>query len=184
MRTFRRRADTRSNVSTARPLRGGRDLQFRLRPHRARVRRYVSPICGYSRRERRRPRRLRAGARRTMTEYPGWQMSEESLRTLASEISAGRSLVPPGWPENSRVAVLLSFDVDTQTWELTNGERPSSSDLSQGEYGARVGLQRVVDRLTDYRVPASFFVPAVSERRTSGERSTIRTSSESSRRER
>ena len=93
---------------------------------------------------------------------PGWQMSEESLRALASEISAGRSLVPQSWPEDNRVAVLLSFDVDTQTWELMNGGRPSSSDLSQGEYGARVGLQRVVDRLTEYRVPASFFVPAVS----------------------
>ena len=93
---------------------------------------------------------------------PGWQMSEESLRALASEISAGRSLVPQSWHEDNRVAVLLSFDVDTQTWELMNGGRPSSSDLSQGEYGARVGLQRVVDRLTEYRVPASFFVPAVS----------------------
>ena len=93
---------------------------------------------------------------------PGWQMSEESLRALASEISAGRSLVPQSWPEDNRVAVLLSFDVDTQTWELMNGGRPSSSDLSQGEYGARVGLQRVMDRLTEYRVPASFFVPAVS----------------------
>ena len=102
-----------------------------------------------------------------MTEYPGWQMSEESLRILASEISAGRSLVPPGWPENSRVAVLLSFDLDTQTWEPMNGGSPSSSDLSQGEYGARVGLQRVVDRLTEYRVPASFFVPAISYGRSS-----------------
>jgi peptidoglycan/xylan/chitin deacetylase (PgdA/CDA1 family) len=89
-------------------------------------------------------------------------MSEEALRALASRISAGRSLVPDAWPDGSRVAVLLSFDVDTETWELMNGGRPSLSDLSQGEYAARVGIQRILGLLTENRVPASFFVPAVS----------------------
>lgn len=93
---------------------------------------------------------------------PGWRMTEESLRALTSEISAGQSLVPESWPNGNRVAVLLSFDVDTQTWELMNGGRPPLSDLSQGEFGARVGTPRIVDLLREYDVPASFFVPAVS----------------------
>ena len=93
---------------------------------------------------------------------PGWRMSEEDLRALASQISAGRSLVPEAWPDEGRVAVVLSFDVDTETWELMNGGHPSLSDLSQGAYGARVGVRRVVELLKEYHVPASFFVPAVS----------------------
>ena len=93
---------------------------------------------------------------------PGWRISEEALRSIASEISAGRTLVPESWPNQSRVAVLFSFDVDTQTWELMKGGRPSLSELSRGEYGARVGLGRVVDLLADFEIPASFFVPAVS----------------------
>ena len=93
---------------------------------------------------------------------PGWKTSAESLRSIASEISAGKTLVPESWPNQSRVAVLLSFDVDTQTWELMNGGRPSLSELSQGEYGARVGLGRIVGLLAELEIPASFFVPAVS----------------------
>jgi len=89
-------------------------------------------------------------------------MSEEALRALASQISAGRRLVPETWPEGGRVAVALSFDVDTETWELMNGGNPALSDLSQGEYGARVGIQRILGLLTEYHIPASFFVPAVS----------------------
>ena len=34
--------------------------------------------------------------------------------------------------------------------------------MSQGEYGARVGLQRVVDLIDRHAIPASFFIPAVS----------------------
>ena len=34
--------------------------------------------------------------------------------------------------------------------------------MSQGEYGARVGLRRVVDLVDRHRIPASFFIPAVS----------------------
>jgi peptidoglycan/xylan/chitin deacetylase (PgdA/CDA1 family) len=93
---------------------------------------------------------------------PGWRISEDALRSIASEISAGKTLVPESWPDHSRVAVLLSFDVDTQTWELMHGGHPSPCDLSQGEYGARVGLGRIVDLLADFEIPASFFVPAVS----------------------
>ena len=82
-------------------------------------------------------------------------MSEEALRDLASQISAGRSLVPEAWPDEGRVAVVLSFDVDTETWELMNGGHPSLSDLSQGAYGARVGVRRVVERRSKLSVDAT-----------------------------
>ncbi len=43
-----------------------------------------------------------------------------------------------------------------------DGGRPSVSELSRGEYGARVGLGHVIDLLADFEIPASFFIPAVS----------------------
>ena len=90
-----------------------------------------------------------------------WNMSEEQVKSLAFQVSAGRSLQPDGWPDGARVAVLLSFDVDAQTWELMSGETPSISALSQGEFGTRVGLKRIVGLLDEHALPASFFVPAV-----------------------
>jgi peptidoglycan/xylan/chitin deacetylase (PgdA/CDA1 family) len=59
------------------------------------------------------------------------------------------------------VAVLLSFDVDNETVSLRFGE-PTVGALSQGEYGARVGLDRVLSLLDKYRIPATFFIPAIS----------------------
>jgi peptidoglycan-N-acetylglucosamine deacetylase len=59
------------------------------------------------------------------------------------------------------VAVALSFDCDHETIPLRDGEtRPGK--LSQGEYGARVGSRRIVDLLEHRRLPATFFIPAVS----------------------
>ena len=93
---------------------------------------------------------------------PVWKMSEEQLKSLANQVSAGRSLQPDKWPNGARVAVLLSFDVDSQTWELGTGESPSIVALSQGEYGTRVGLKRVVALMDEHRIPASFFIPVAS----------------------
>jgi peptidoglycan/xylan/chitin deacetylase (PgdA/CDA1 family) len=78
-------------------------------------------------------------------------------------IRAGRSLQPDTWPADARVAVLLSFDVDNETISLRFGE-PTIGELSQGEYGARVGLQRVLGALDRYGIPGSFFIPAISLR--------------------
>ena len=61
-----------------------------------------------------------------------------------------------------RVAVLISFDVDNDTIVIARNANPSIGALSQGEYGARVGLQRVVDLVDRHQIPASFFIPAVS----------------------
>lgn len=92
---------------------------------------------------------------------PGWQWSLDRVVQTVNEVRAGRSLQPARWPNGARVAVLLSFDVDNETVSLRFGE-PTIGALSQGEYGARVALERVVTLLDRNQIPASFFIPAVS----------------------
>ncbi len=92
---------------------------------------------------------------------PGWEWSDTEVLEAVNAVRAGRSLQPEGWPGGARVAVLLSFDVDNETIALRFGA-PTVGALSQGEYGARVGLDRVVSLLDRFEIPASFFIPAVS----------------------
>jgi peptidoglycan-N-acetylglucosamine deacetylase len=94
---------------------------------------------------------------------PGWRWTEAELFTALNAVRAGRSLQPESWPNGARVAVLLSFDVDNETIPLRYGE-PTIGGLSQGEYGARVALPRVVNLLDRHDIPASFFIPAMSLR--------------------
>ena len=93
---------------------------------------------------------------------PGVQLNTDEIHRIANRVRAGRSLQPASWPNGARVAVLLSFDVDNDTTTLARSESPSIGAMSQGEYGARVGLQRVVDLIDRHNIPASFFIPAVS----------------------
>ena len=90
-----------------------------------------------------------------------WTLSEQQIRALVGNVRAGRDLSPKGWPGGARVAVGLSFDFDNETITLRDG-RDSVSQLSQGEYGARAGLPRVLRLLDKHKLKASFFVPAVS----------------------
>lgn len=85
----------------------------------------------------------------------------DTIRTVVNAVRAGRSLIPHSWPGGTRVAVLLSFDVDNETIALRFGQ-PTVGDLSQGQYGARVGLRRITELLARHRIPATFFIPAVS----------------------
>ncbi len=99
------------------------------------------------------------GAEETLV--PGWEWSEDQILEAVNKVRAGRSLQPDRWPGGARVAVLLSFDVDNETIALRYGQ-PGIGALSQGEYGARIGLARVVDLVDRHEIPASFFIPAVS----------------------
>jgi len=92
---------------------------------------------------------------------PGWQWTIDSVFKVVNTVRAGRSLQPAAWPNGARVAVLLSFDVDNETIALRFGE-PNAGTLSQGQYGSRQGLRRVVELLDRNRIPASFFIPSVS----------------------
>ncbi len=91
----------------------------------------------------------------------GWEWSTDSVMQVVHAVRAGRSLQPERWPNGARVAVALSFDVDNETVNLRFGQ-PTVGELSQGQYGARVGLPRIVQLLDRERIPASFFIPAVS----------------------
>jgi peptidoglycan-N-acetylglucosamine deacetylase len=89
-----------------------------------------------------------------------WQWPETRWRGIVEKVRAGRSLKPKAWPGGARVAVALSFDSDHESGELREGGS-SPGRLSQGQYGNRVGVPRILDLLERHAVPASFFVPAV-----------------------
>lgn len=90
-----------------------------------------------------------------------WRWPEARWRSAVERVRAGRSLKPASWPNGARCAVALSFDSDHETNELRDGGR-SIGRMSQGEYGARRGVPRILDALARHAVPATFFVPAVS----------------------
>jgi peptidoglycan/xylan/chitin deacetylase (PgdA/CDA1 family) len=90
-----------------------------------------------------------------------WTLGEEQIREVVNRVRAGRDLTPKAWPDGARVAVGLSFDLDNETGSLRDNMH-SPALLSQGEYGSRAGLPRVLQLLDRHRIAASFFVPAVS----------------------
>lgn len=89
-----------------------------------------------------------------------WTWPEARWRPIVEKVRAGRSLKPAAWPDGARCAVALSFDSDHETLTLRAGEA-SPGRLSQGEYGARAGVPRILRLLDRHAVPATFFVPAV-----------------------
>ena len=95
------------------------------------------------------------------TAKPGWKWTMDSVTTVVNAVRAGRSLQPTSWPNGARVAVLLSLDVDNETIAIRYGE-PTVGSLAQMQYGARVGLPRIVKLLDAHKIPATFFVPSVS----------------------
>jgi peptidoglycan/xylan/chitin deacetylase (PgdA/CDA1 family) len=89
-----------------------------------------------------------------------WQYPEERWRKIVNRVRAGRPLRPASWQGGARCAVALSFDSDHETNELREGGE-SIGRLSQGQYGNRQGVPRILDILKRAHVKASFFVPAV-----------------------
>ncbi|KAA9156671.1 polysaccharide deacetylase [Amycolatopsis acidicola] len=96
-----------------------------------------------------------------MSEQEPWQWDEPTWRGHVDRVRAGRPLRPASWPGGAKVAVALSFDSDHETPALRDGE-VLPGKLAQGEYGARVGVPRILRLLARYEAPASFFMPAVS----------------------
>jgi peptidoglycan/xylan/chitin deacetylase (PgdA/CDA1 family) len=89
-----------------------------------------------------------------------WQWPEAQWRGIVDHVRAGRALRPASWPGGARCAVALSFDSDHDTNELRDGGE-SIGRMSQGQYGNRQGVPRILELLARHGVPASFFVPAV-----------------------
>jgi peptidoglycan/xylan/chitin deacetylase (PgdA/CDA1 family) len=90
---------------------------------------------------------------------PGVTWSEAQIRAAVAPVRAGRKLTPRTWPNNAKVAVCLSFDVDNE--QLARGET-LPVPMSAGQYGATSGLPRVLRLLDRHNVPASFYIPAAS----------------------
>ncbi|MFT4889069.1 MAG: peptidoglycan/xylan/chitin deacetylase (PgdA/CDA1 family) [Pseudohongiellaceae bacterium] len=89
-----------------------------------------------------------------------WDWSEEFVRGAVNQVRAGRNLNPESWPNGARVAVLLSFDVDNETVMGLRTGQVSIGPLSQGQYGHRVALPRILDLIDKEEIPATFFFPA------------------------
>ncbi len=89
-----------------------------------------------------------------------WQWPDAHWQGIVNHVRAGRTLRPRLWPEGARCAVALSFDSDHETNELREGGE-SIGKLSQGQYGNRQGVPRILNILKQHEVPASFYVPAV-----------------------
>ena len=89
-----------------------------------------------------------------------WQWPEAHWRGIVQHVRAGRALKPGSWKGGARCAVALSFDSDHETNELRDGGE-SIGKLSQGQYGNRQGIPRILEVLDRHGVKASFFVPAV-----------------------
>ena len=92
---------------------------------------------------------------------PGVKWTEEQLLKAVAPVRAGRKLTPKKWPNNSRVAVCLSFDNDNESWLLAAGNT-SPTTLSTADFGAQTGLPRILALLDKYRISSTFFIPAVS----------------------
>jgi peptidoglycan/xylan/chitin deacetylase (PgdA/CDA1 family) len=89
-----------------------------------------------------------------------WQWPEERWRGAVNKVRAGRSLKPAAWKDGARCAVALSVDSDHETGTLREGST-SPGLLSEGEYGSRRAVPRILKLLAKHDVKASFFVPAV-----------------------
>jgi peptidoglycan/xylan/chitin deacetylase (PgdA/CDA1 family) len=91
---------------------------------------------------------------------PGTKFTDEQLRQSVELARVGRKLTPKRWPNDSRVAVCLSFDTDTEAPQLRDGTT-SPTSLSASDFGAESGTPRILKMLDKYQVPATFFMTAV-----------------------
>lgn len=82
---------------------------------------------------------------------------DDKIIQALSVVRAGRTLTPDAWPNGCRVAVSITFDVDHEfpVYKL------DPALLSLGEYGATTALPRVLSTLKKFKVPSTFFVPAM-----------------------
>lgn len=92
---------------------------------------------------------------------PGVKWSEAELKRAVAPVRAGAALTPKVWPNNSKVAVCLSFDIDNESPILAQGIT-LPVPLSGEQYGATQGLPRLLALLDREQIPASFYIPAVS----------------------
>ena len=89
-----------------------------------------------------------------------WTVKE--VKQITNNIRASQSLKPKQWPNNSKAAVLLSFDVDNETLVLRGDKsKIQEGPLSSAEYGANIGMARIIQVLKNNNIPVTFFIPAM-----------------------
>lgn len=62
-------------------------------------------------------------------------------------------------PEGKKIAVNLGFDFDSTSVWMESFGKTSQVYASRGEYGAVVGVPRILDLLDKYDIKANFFIP-------------------------
>src|SRR5262245_41588535 len=103
---------------------------------------------------------LESRAQQQGANQPGTTFTEEQLRQSVELARVGRKLTPKRWPNDSRVAVCLSFDTDSEAPQLRDGTT-SPTTLSASDFGAESGIPRILKMLERYNIPATFFITAV-----------------------
>lgn len=63
------------------------------------------------------------------------------------------------WPDNKRIALLLSFDIDAETLWLTRNDINERHlvHMSRGLYATKQGLPRILKMLEEEGLKATFF---------------------------
>lgn len=84
--------------------------------------------------------------------------------TVAVVLAAG--VISPSaaaeWPDGNNAVLTLSFDLDAETvwWQDPEQMTGQPGPLSQGAYGPRVALPKILDLLSKHRLRATFFIPS------------------------
>jgi hypothetical protein len=74
---------------------------------------------------------------------PGTRLTDDEIKAAVAPMRAGRKLTPKVWPNGAKVAVCLSWDMDNESFNIAAGNT-APVVLSQGEYGAAAGVQRIL----------------------------------------
>jgi peptidoglycan/xylan/chitin deacetylase (PgdA/CDA1 family) len=82
-------------------------------------------------------------------------------RRSAATHAARRPRTPSPWPNGARCAVLFQFHFDAESAWLSRDPAIAQLPgvLSQGTYGAKVGVPRLLKVLETEKIPASFYIP-------------------------
>ena len=68
---------------------------------------------------------------------------------------------PPKWPRRAKIAVMWTFDFDAESiWLARDAENAGRLGvLSQGLYGAKRAVPKLLELLAEERMPATFYIP-------------------------
>ena len=102
-----------------------------------------------------------SGAKGDSGTRSSFHISVEEMKEILRNINTrGRSLKPKSWANGAKVAVTFSSDIDNQFEVIALGGR-HPLQLSFREYGTGAALKRMVKVFDDNKVPATWYVPAI-----------------------